>query len=47
MCRVWEFFEALYMACSRWQVGFDGADWWTGRVGCYPMEEEYVHEEER
>jgi hypothetical protein len=36
------FFEALYRADSRWQVAFDGSDWWSGRAACYPMGEEQV-----
>jgi hypothetical protein len=31
----------------RWQVGFDGADWWSERAGSYPIEEEHVIEEKR
>jgi hypothetical protein len=29
--------EALYRAGSRWRVEFDGADWWSERVDCYPV----------
>jgi hypothetical protein len=36
---------ALYKTGSRWRVGFDGADWWSGRAGCYLMGEEHVVEE--
>jgi hypothetical protein len=32
VCNSWAFLEALYRAGSRWQVGFDGADWWSRRV---------------
>jgi hypothetical protein len=39
--------KPLYRAGSRWQVGFDGADWWSGRVGCYPIGEEHVVEKKR
>jgi hypothetical protein len=31
---------ALYRAGSRWRVGFDGADWWSRRMGCYPIGDE-------
>jgi hypothetical protein len=30
MCGGWALLEALYRAGSRWWVGFDGADWWSG-----------------
>jgi hypothetical protein len=26
---------ALCGVGSKWKVGFDGADWWNGRAGCY------------
>jgi hypothetical protein len=39
------FLEALYRADSRWRVGFDGSDWWSGRAGCYPIGDEHVTEE--
>jgi hypothetical protein len=42
MCSGWAFLEALYRAGSRWQVGFDGSDWWSERTGCYPMGEEHA-----
>jgi hypothetical protein len=32
---------------NRWRVGFDGADWWSGREGCYPIGDEHVVEEKR
>jgi hypothetical protein len=32
--------EALHWAGSRWQVGFDGADWWSRIVGYYPIGDE-------
>jgi hypothetical protein len=35
------------MAGSRWRVGLDGADWWSGRAGCYPMGEEHAVKEKR
>jgi hypothetical protein len=39
--------EALYRAGSEWRDKFDGADWWRGGAGCYPMGEEHVVEERR
>jgi hypothetical protein len=45
MCSGWAILEALYRAGSRWEVGFDDADWWSRRVGCYPMGEEHGVEE--
>jgi hypothetical protein len=33
MCSGWVLLEALYRSGSRWQVGFDDADCWDGRVG--------------
>jgi hypothetical protein len=32
MCSGWAFLEALYRAGSRWQVGCNGADWWSERA---------------
>jgi hypothetical protein len=43
----WAFLEALYGSGSMWRVGFDGADWWSGRAGCYPTGDEHVVEEKR
>lgn len=40
-------FRKPYMAGSRWRVGLDGADWWSGRAGCYPMGEEHAVKEKR
>jgi hypothetical protein len=39
--------ETLYRAGSDWLDKFDGADWWNGGVGCYPVGEEHVVEERR
>jgi hypothetical protein len=41
-CVVGRVLEALYRASRRWRVRFDGADWWRGGVGRYPMGEEHV-----
>jgi hypothetical protein len=44
MCGDCACLEISCRAGSRWRVGSDGADWWSGRAGCYPMGEEYVVE---
>jgi hypothetical protein len=36
--------KALHRAGSEWRDKFDGAEWWSGGAGCYPMGEEHVVE---
>jgi hypothetical protein len=43
----WALLAVLYRAGSRRGVGFDGADWWSGRAGCYPIGDEHVTEEKK
>jgi hypothetical protein len=40
-------FGILYRAGSRRRVGFDGADWWSRRVGCYLVRDGHMAEEKR
>jgi hypothetical protein len=39
--------EDLHRRGSSRRVRFDGADWWSGRAGCYPIGHEEVAEEKR
>jgi hypothetical protein len=40
MCSGYAFLGALYRAGGRWQVGFNGANWLSRKVVCYPVGEE-------
>jgi hypothetical protein len=35
--------EAVCGVGSRWRVGFDGADWWGGGVGCCRDNDPLLH----
>jgi hypothetical protein len=39
--------EPLCRAGSKWQVGCDGADWWSREMGCYLVGDEHVVEKRR